>query len=65
MMRYSRAPGIMALAAIAILTCPARKVTGNFFIDEQVLRMIGITDLNAFAAVPGTPEEDILPDFFV
>ena len=34
----SRSPDIMADAAHAILTRPARETTGNFYIDEEVLR---------------------------
>ena len=36
-----RTPEIMADAAHAILTRPAREFTGNFFIDEEVLRAKG------------------------
>src|SRR5439155_17649920 len=39
--RKSRKPEIMADAAHAILTRPSRECTGNFFIDEDVLRANG------------------------
>ena len=41
----------MADAAHAILTQPARGCTGNFFIDDDVLRKAGVTD---FGATPST-----------
>lgn len=65
MIRRSRLPSIVSMAALAVLTCPSRLVTANFFLDEMVLRMIGISDFSGFAATPGTPDENILPDFFV
>ena len=43
--RGSRTPDIMADAAYAILTRPSRECTGNFFIDDDVLRADGVTDL--------------------
>ena len=39
----SRQPEIMADAAYLILTRSSRECTGNFFIDEEVLRQAGIT----------------------
>lgn len=57
-----RKPEILADAAHAILTRPAREVTGNFFIDDEVLAEEGITDLDRYAVAPGTP---LFPDFFV
>ena len=41
MMRRSRTPEIMADAAYAILTCPSKAVTGQFFVDELCLRALG------------------------
>ena len=61
-MRGARSPEIMADAAHAILTKPSREVTGNFFIDEDVLRAEGVTDLGKYQMVPGA---ELLPDFFV
>jgi len=49
----SRKPDIMADAAYAILTRDSRKTTGNFFIDEEVLREAGVTDLEQYAVTPG------------
>jgi citronellol/citronellal dehydrogenase len=58
-----RKPEILADAAHAILTRDARLHTGNFFIDDEVLRAIGVTDLGVYSVVPGTT--DFLPDFFI
>jgi citronellol/citronellal dehydrogenase len=64
-MRRSRTPEIMADAAVAILGRPARECTGNFFVDEDVLRSEGVTDFSPYLFVPGSPEEDLLPDFYL
>lgn len=58
----SRTPNIVADAAHAILTKDAAKVTGNFFIDEEVLRAEGIEDLSPYAKVPHT---SLTADYFV
>jgi citronellol/citronellal dehydrogenase len=62
--RPLRSPDIMADAAHLILTTPATATTGNFFIDDEVLRAHGRTDLSLYAP-PGTDDIDLLPDFFV
>jgi len=58
----SRLPDIMADAAHAILTRPARETTGNFFIDEEVLRQEGVSDFTKYA--PGA-KGPLVADFFV
>lgn len=58
----SRAPAIMADAAHAILTRPARETTGNFFIDEEVLRAEGVSDFSVYAPGASGP---LAADFFV
>ncbi|WP_223633725.1 NAD(P)-dependent oxidoreductase [Corallococcus sp. EGB] len=58
----SRKPEIMADAAYAILTKPSRSFTGNFCIDEEVLRAAGVTNFDAYQSVPGA---ELLPDFFL
>jgi citronellol/citronellal dehydrogenase len=49
-----RKPEIMADAAHAILTRDALDPvnTGNFYIDDEVLASVGVTDLSAYAVVP-------------
>lgn len=49
MVQRSRTPEIMADAAYAILSKPADKCTGNFFIDEDVLRDEGESDFDKYA----------------
>ncbi len=61
-MRCSRKPEIMADAAHDILIRNSRECTGNFFVDDDVLRSIGITCLDDYSVVPGAP---LQPDFFV
>jgi citronellol/citronellal dehydrogenase len=61
--RKGRKPEIMADAAHAILTRDPRTCTGNFFIDDDVLREAGVKDLDQYAVTPGNKE--LLPDFFV
>ena len=61
--RRGRKPEIMADAAHAILTRDPRKCTGNFFIDDEVLKEAGVVDLDQYAVTPGNRE--FLPDFFV
>ena len=42
----SRKPEIMADAAHAILSRPARECSGNFFIDDEVLSDEGVKDFD-------------------
>ena len=49
--RSARSPDIVADAAYLVLTRPARECTGNFFIDDDVLRSAGISDLEPYRAV--------------
>jgi citronellol/citronellal dehydrogenase len=57
-----RKPEIVADAAHAILTRESRATTGNFFLDEEVLREAGVTDFERYAVEPGQP---LLPDLFL
>ena len=63
-MRSSRKPEIMADAAHWILTQPSRKFTGRFFLDDELLRSAGVTDFSRYR-LPGTREQDLMPDFFL
>jgi citronellol/citronellal dehydrogenase len=58
-----RTPQILADAAYLILTSDAKAISGNFFIDDEVLAKAGITDLEKYSVTPGT--KDFIPDFFV
>ncbi len=53
---------IMADAAHVILSRPSTQTTGQFFVDDDVLASIGVTDLSKYAVTPGAP---LVPDFFV
>jgi citronellol/citronellal dehydrogenase len=57
-----RKPEIVADAAHAMLTRPARACTGHFAIDEAVLREEGVVDFEPYAVQPGAP---LLPDLFL
>ncbi len=58
----SRSPEIMADAAYAIFNRPSREATGNFYIDEEVLRAEGVTDFSRYAPRAKGP---LAGDFFV
>jgi citronellol/citronellal dehydrogenase len=60
--KRSRKPEIMADAAYAILTRNCCECTGNFFIDEDLLRQEGVKDFDKYAVTPGS---DLIPDFFI
>jgi citronellol/citronellal dehydrogenase len=60
--RHARTPQIVADAAHAILTRDSRTSTGNFFIDEDVLREQGTTDFSVYAVERGL---DPFPDLFL
>ena len=49
-----RKPEIVSDAAYYILTQDSRQFTGNFCIDEDVLREAGVTDLDQYACDKGT-----------
>jgi citronellol/citronellal dehydrogenase len=51
----SRKPQILADCACLILQKPSTECTGNLFLDEQVLKEAGITDLEQYAVTPGGP----------
>jgi citronellol/citronellal dehydrogenase len=60
---HCRTPQIMADAAYAVLTSDAATTTGNFFIDEDVLKKAGITDFSGYSVVSGS--RSLLPDLFL
>jgi citronellol/citronellal dehydrogenase len=59
--KASRKPEIMADAAHAIFL-KGRETTGQFFVDEDVLRAEGVTDFEPYAMTPGV---ELMPDFFL
>ena len=65
--KASRSVEIMADAAHWILTQPQEEVTGNTFIDDEVLtQKVGMSeaDLNKYRMSRGLPLP-LMPDFFV
>lgn len=62
LIQRSRTPEIVADAAFHILQRPSFECTGNFFIDEEVLRAEGITDFTHYAV---NPEQKLMMDLFV
>jgi citronellol/citronellal dehydrogenase len=57
-----RTAAIMADAAHAILCQDADKCSGNFYLDEDVLRSVGVRDFDRYAVEPGTP---LMRDLFL
>ncbi|MDA0658474.1 MAG: NAD(P)-dependent oxidoreductase [Planctomycetota bacterium] len=57
-----RRPEIMADAAHLILTQDSRIASGNFYVDEDVLRGVGCDDFSSYSVSPGT---ELIPDFFL
>ena len=62
MMEASRWPAIMGDAALEILSRDSKTTTGNFFIDEEVLKEAGVTDFTKYAV---NPEKELFPDYFL
>jgi len=62
MTKGCRLVSIMADAAYTILCRDSSSCSGNFYIDEAVLREEGVTDFDQYAVEPGA---DLFRDFFV
>jgi citronellol/citronellal dehydrogenase len=60
--KHGRTADIVADAAIAILKRDSRSCTGNFFIDEDVLRGEGVTDFERYAV---KKDEPLMRDLFL
>lgn len=58
----SRKPSIVADAAHVILTRNSRETTGNFFVDEEVLRSEGVSDFDHYTLRPGAT---LIPDLYL
>jgi citronellol/citronellal dehydrogenase len=61
-LRASRKPAIVADAAHAVLMRSSDTCSGNFFIDEEVLREEGVSDFDHYAVSPG---ERLFDDLFL
>ena len=62
LMERSRFPSIMADAAFEILRTNTGEITGQFFIDEDVLRNAGVVDFDQYAL---NPSLELYPDYFL
>jgi citronellol/citronellal dehydrogenase len=60
---HCRTPEIVADAAHYVLTSDAATTTGNFFIDEDVLKRAGISDFDRYSVIKGSRE--LVPDLFL
>lgn len=61
---YARKPDIVADAAYAILTRNPKQTSGNFFIDDEVLKSEGINDMLQYACHPENADK-LVPDAFL
>ncbi len=61
--QHCRTSAMVGDAAHAILTQGARACTGRFFIDEDALAMVGITDFAPYSVVPGS--QNLMTDLFL
>jgi len=59
---HCRTEQIVADAAHAILSQKARQCSGNFFLDEDVLRSTGLTDFEKYSVKPGAA---LMKDLFL
>jgi citronellol/citronellal dehydrogenase len=64
-LRGSRRPEIVADAALAVLRRPSGGCTGQFLIDEDVLRAEGVTDFRQYLFGEQASEADLIPDLYV
>jgi len=62
LVRHSRKPEIVADAAFAILRRSFDEGSGNFYIDEDVLRTGGVENFDQYAITPGV---NLMPDLFL
>ncbi|KAJ2837048.1 hypothetical protein J3B01_002416 [Coemansia erecta] len=60
-----RSPAIIADAALWIITQASESFSGNFCIDEIVLREAGVCDFEKYSTVPGTPLADLSQDHMI
>ncbi|MGI9198942.1 MAG: SDR family oxidoreductase [Candidatus Nanopelagicaceae bacterium] len=60
---FCRTPEIMADAAYLILNKDSKSNSGNFYVDEDLLRAEGVTDFEQYSVIPGT--KDFIKDFFL
>lgn len=62
LMKMSRTPEIVADAAYSIVSKPSAECTGNFFIDEEVLKGEGVSDFEKYAV---DARQGLMKDIFL
>ena len=62
LIQRSRTPEVVADAAFYILQKTSNECTGNFFIDEDILKENGISDFGKYAV---NPEQKLMMDLFL
>ncbi|XP_023288912.1 hydroxysteroid dehydrogenase-like protein 2 [Orussus abietinus] len=60
----SRKPEIMADAVYSLICKNSKSLTGQFLIDEDILRREGITDFSTYAFDPAN-QDNLMTDFFL
>ena len=60
--KHCRKPAIIADAAAWIFMQNPQEITGNLFLDEEILSRAGVKDFSAYSCVE---EPDLLPDLYV
>ncbi|MEO0579812.1 MAG: short chain dehydrogenase, partial [Pseudomonadota bacterium] len=62
MVQQSLKPEVMGDAAHVILSRAPSDATGQFFVDDEVLASVGVTDLTPYKV---NPDMELFPHFFV
>ena len=62
LVKHSRKPEIVSDAACIILARSFEEGSGNFYIDEEVLRNNGVENFDRYAVTPGV---NLMPDLFL
>ncbi|MFM1913308.1 MAG: 3-oxoacyl-[acyl-carrier-protein] reductase [Bacteroidota bacterium] len=65
MMNLARKPSILADAALEIVLEDSKLFSGNYLVDEDYLKIKGVQDFTIYKVNPNTPDEKIIPDFFI
>ncbi|XP_076166773.1 hydroxysteroid dehydrogenase like 2 [Ptiloglossa arizonensis] len=61
---YSRKPEIMADAVYALICKDSKSISGEFLIDEEILKNEGITDFTDYACNPAN-KDNLMPDLYL
>jgi citronellol/citronellal dehydrogenase len=65
MLKYARKPSIIADAAFEIVQKDAKLFSGNFLIDEEILKAGGLQHFDAYKNDPSILDQQLIPDFFI